>query len=285
VQEDGVDRSAQVEGHLTSMHSAKCAGTFEYARPVTRNTHHKESNEMRRIQSLKPKAALLAVGLLGIACSSAPSKDTAPPQASLSPEISCAAKSKRTQAPRNSIAELVWCVAATDNLWDPDHLFGKTLDIKSFSTSAGITWGIQAAAGGSGHPDRVQHLPDGIEVILYQRMDPKGLTQPGHINVDFSIDPAKSCVTLRALAETFGSEYWLMAEPVVAPAPALPGAPQPFRRESQIYGIFFKSPRLFMGDPSGQVNFRFQHTNCVRSVTVHRSLSLSAYRRFQEQSK
>lgn len=221
--------------------------------------------------------AAVFASLLVTACSSAPSTDGALLRAGPTAETTCAASSKAAPLPRHPIAELAWCIAAKDNLWSPEHLFHDTLAIPKYTTSEGITWGIQAGAGSKNTP--IENLPEGVASILYQRVEPKinSHPAPGHINLVVDLVPSTNCLSLESLTAIFGSEYWLMEQPLVAPVPVLPGARLSHERARGIYGVIFKSPRLFMGNPSGRVNFRFEYTKCAKNFTVYRDLDLQSH--------
>lgn len=174
-----------------------------------------------------------------------------------------------------SIAHLAWCVAEKDNLRNPDDLFRKTLSIKNYSMADGITWGVQAGAGSANAP--IESLPSGISSILYQRVDPRPTSYPaaGHISLSIELRPSMTCVTLNDLTEAFGHVYWLNERPVVAPSAAV--ARESLTSASNIYGVIFRSPKLFSGHPSGRVSFDFEYTPCVRSFTIYRDMDLKNY--------
>ncbi|MFZ3121501.1 MAG: hypothetical protein WA159_24650 [Variovorax sp.] len=172
--------------------------------------------------------------------------------------------------------ELAWCIAETDDLYDPGHLFNGTLAIKHYSTSEGITWGVQAGSRGS---NDFQHLPKGVIGFLFQRKDPKELNEAGRRRFGFSIDPQKSCVTQDDIFATFGRDYWISPAPIKVPGVAPPGSASPRTGKAiAIYGLFYKSPRLFKGDSSGAVYFDFDYYECANYVRIQRDLDFITFR-------
>jgi hypothetical protein len=141
---------------------------------------------------------------------------------------------------------------------------------------------VQAAAG----TNESKHLPKGIGDFFFKRRNPKALDEPGSRYLSFDIDPQKSCIRMADIAATFGEDSWLSAVPISVPAPALVGVSPPLQKPKlNPYGIFYKSPRLFMRDASGSVNFDFRYGECVVQVAVQRSLDLVSYRQLQERKK
>lgn len=235
---------------------------------------------MKRLRRFKPALLVIATAVTGCGTPPAmrPSEANTPPVKAMS----CTEKSASARPPKNPIVELAWCIAETDDLYDPDHLFYETLGIKNYGASEGITWGVQAAAGTS----ESRHLPNGIGDFFFQRKSPKGLNEPGSRYLSFDINPQKSCLRMADIAATFGEDFWLSAIPISVPAPALAGASPTLQKPKlNPYGIFYKSPRLFMRDASGAVSFYFQYGECAVQVTLQRGLDLLTYRQLQERKK
>ena len=240
----------------------------------------RENHEMKRL--LKLKIALLTMAAIA-GCGSPPSlqeMESAPLQVNASPSavpLSCVERSAAARPPKHPIVELVWCIAETDELYDPDHLFHETLGIKNYSTSEGINWGLQAGANGKENAK----LPGGVR-FLFMRKTPKGPNEPGDRYLSISMDYRNACVRMKDIAPTFGEYSWSMAVPIIIPSPALLGASSPsLKSKVNPYGIFFKSPRLFMNDASGSVSFTFNYEECVSHVSIQRDLSFSANQKFQ----
>jgi len=239
------------------------------------NQLQRKADEMKRVRRLEPVLLVAAAAVAG--CGAPPVAQA--PKAPAAKAMSCTERSAAARPPKNPIVELAWCIAETDNLYDPDHLFHETLGIRDYGTSEGITWGVKAGAGANKNKD----LPKGIGDFFFTRKSPKGLNEPGNRYLSFDVDPRKSCVRMADIAATFGEDYWLSAVPISVPAPALAGAsPSLQELKPNPYGIFYKSPRLFMRDASGSVNFDFRYGECVVHIDLQRSLDLVTYRRLQE---
>jgi hypothetical protein len=172
---------------------------------------------------LKFKLALLTtVAIAG--CGSPPSLlqlEAVPLEAtatSTTNPMSCVERSAAARPPKHPIVELAWCIAETDELYDPDHLFHETLGIKNYSTSEGINWGLQAGANGKENAK----LPGGVR-FLFMRKTPKGPNEPGDRYLSISMDYRNACVRMKDIAPTFGEYSWSMAVPIIIPSPALLG--------------------------------------------------------------
>ncbi|MGF6528376.1 hypothetical protein [Variovorax sp. PvP013] len=211
--------------------------------------------------------------------------ETAPLTATASlvmPAKSCIERSAATLPPKHPIVELVWCIAETDELYDPGHLFSRTLGIKNYKTSEGITWGVQAAAGA----EENAHLPKGMLSFLFMRKNPEGLKELGDRYLSIVLEPKVSCVRMEDVAAIFGKDSWLSAVPISVPNRSSNGLPRSTAiATSNPYGIFYKSPRLFMRDPSGLVDFDFRYEECVKHISIQRKLDLISYRNFQQEEK
>ena len=235
---------------------------------------------MKRLRRFKPVLLVIAAGVAG--CGAPPVMQPSQAIAPTVKAMSCTERSASARPPKNPIVELAWCIAETDDLYDPDHLFHETLGIKNYGTSEGITWGVQAAAG----TNERRHLPQGIGDFFFQRKSPKGVSEPGSRYLSFDINPQKSCVRMTDIAATFGEDFWLSAIPISVPSPAVTGtSPSIQKPKLNPYGIFYRSPRLFMKDASGAASFYFRHDECVVQVTLQRGLDLVTHRQFQERKK
>jgi hypothetical protein len=241
----------------------------------------RENNEMKRL--LKLKIALLTMAAIA-GCGSPPSlqeMESAPLQVNASPSavpLSCVERSAAARPPKHPIVELVWCIAETDELYDPDHLFHETLGIKKYTTSEGVPWGIKTGAGANENTQ----LPAGIFSFIFERKTLKGIDEPGNRYLSISMGYPGVCVKTADVEATFGKDSWLTAVPIVVPSSASAGV-LPLSSKSKVnpYGIFFKSPRLFMRDASGSVSFIFKNEECLSHITIQRNLDLFTYRKMQ----
>jgi hypothetical protein len=231
---------------------------------------------------LKFKLALLTtVAIAG--CGSPPSllqSEAVPLEAtatSTTNPMSCVERSAAARPPKHPIVELAWCIAETDELFDPDHLFHDTLGIEKYTTSEGITWGLKTG----GDPNKNVKLPKGIRYFTFQRTSPKGNSEPGLRNLLIDLDYQKVCVKMPDVKATFGDDSWLSPIQVSAPAPANKNFPFASREISGPADIFYKSPRLFMRDISGSVSFDFRNNECVEHISIQRALDFNTYLKMQ----
>lgn len=191
---------------------------------------------------------------------------------------SCIERSAAALPPKHPIVELAWCIAETDELFDPDHLFRETLGISNYKTSEGITWGIKTG----GDPDQNANLPKGIRYFTFLRRTPKGNGEPGNRNFSIDLEPKDSCVRMSDVVATFGVDSWLTAIPIAIPSPAVTGgAASSLKKELNPYGIFYKSPRFFRRDISGSVSFFFRNQECVDYISLQRDLNFNSYLKLQ----
>jgi hypothetical protein len=236
---------------------------------------------MKRLRDVE-LILLAAIAIAG--CSAIPGTQTAEvvPSASAAPLVmpakSCVERSADAVPPKNPIVELAWCIAETDELYDSDHLFKETLGIKKYGISEGIVWGVQAGAYGKENPK----LPKGVS-FLFMRKDPKGPNDPGNRYLSIDIDHQKFCVRRADIAATFGEDSWLSAVPVFVFGSVTASKTLSISKEKKNpYGIFFKSPRLFMRDASGSVDFFFQYGECITHLAIQRNLEFIDYRNYQK---
>lgn len=183
---------------------------------------------------------------------------------------SCAVQSAEVQAPKHPIVELAACIARTDDLTDPDRLFHETLEIKNdrnYGASKNVPWGISVGA------KTGKHLPSGIELFFYQRVDVDKFTIGGKRHFTIDVRPAQSCVTLSDVIATFGDGYRVSPRPVVAPAPDMPSviSPPP-SKTGKFPGVYYVAPRLFKGPNNGRVHFEFDYYECANRINVQRDL-------------
>jgi hypothetical protein len=95
----------------------------------------------------------------------------------------------------------------------------------------------------------------------------------------FGIDPDISCVKLEDVRATFGGEFLRSPARIVAPAMASPGAAATRSSAAHnLYGIFYISPRFFVGDGNGRIDFDFDHRGCANHVSVQRDLDPATHR-------
>jgi hypothetical protein len=245
----------------------------------------RENHEMKRL--LKLKIALLTMAAIA-GCGSPPSlqeMESAPLQVNGSPSavaLSCVERSAAARPPKHPIVELAWCIAETDELFDPDHLFHDTLGIEKYTTSEGITWGLKTG----GDPNQNVKLPKGIRYFSFLRKIPKANSELGKRDFSIQLESKNSCVRMSDVMATFGADSWLTAVPIAIPSPATAvGSPSFVKRESNPYGIFYKSPRLFMRDASGSVSFFFRNEECVEYISLQRDLNSNESLKFQGGSK
>lgn len=249
------------------------------------NQNQRENHEMIKI--LKFKIALLTIAAIE-GCGSPPSlqqTETVPSDATATPgavPLSCVERSAATRPPKHPIVELAWCIAETDELYDPDHLFHENLGIAKYGVSEGVTWGIQVGANAKEN----SRLPEGIRAFIFMRKNPKGIDQPGDRYLSFELNPKDFCVRITDVEATFGTDSWLSAVPLAIPAPKSDNISlAPLKNKKNPYGVFYKSPRLFMRDVSGQVSFYFAYEECVRNIAIQSSLDAFSYRKLQEGGK
>ncbi|MFZ3121503.1 MAG: hypothetical protein WA159_24660 [Variovorax sp.] len=182
--------------------------------------------------------------------------------------------------------ELVWCIAETDDLYDPDHLFHETLGIKNYRRLESVGSAIQALAGGRFHADEIRHLPTGLSGFFYTRSIPTTPETPGRRYLSLSVDPEKSCIRMEDIFATFGRDYRLSPVPIRVPSPTLPGtSPSHEPQKLNPYGVSYQSARLFGGHPSGYVSFRFDYGECVLDINLQRNLDLTTYQQQQGKQK
>ena len=182
---------------------------------------------------------------------------------------SCTERSAAAGPPKNAIVELAWCIAETDNLYDPDHLFHKTLGIKDYGI-AEVPFGVRAFAGGN--HENFDRLPVGILGFQYMRNNPEVPQTNGDRYLSFGIDLKKSCVKLEDVFATFGRDFEVSPVPIKVPSPAVPGtsvgtAP----KISSIFGVFYKSPGVFIDDSSAFVQFTFDYFECANHISIQRN--------------
>ena len=192
---------------------------------------------------------------------------------------SCAAHSAETRAPKHPIVELAWCIAARDDLYDPDHLFHETLGIRNYYTSPEpVPWGIQVRADG----EEIRHLPAGIRGFSFQRQNPEKPHEPGLGYLSFNVDPQNSCVRMEDIFATFGEDYRLSQVPISIPASPAPTAP-PTSQQPRVnpYGISYRQAHFFRARQSGSVNFDFSYKECLQHIDVQRNLDFIAHGRQQ----
>jgi hypothetical protein len=209
-------------------------------------------------------ALVMAVSVAG--CGVLPGVSSSNP----STATSCAVQSAEARPLKHPIVELAACIARTDDLSDPDRLFHETLGIKNdhnYGASKNVPWGISVAEG------TAEHLPEGIRWFFFQRVDVEKLTIGGKRHFTIDVAPSKSCVTLADVVATFGDGYAVSPHPVIAPAPALPGATPAFpAKTGKFPGVYYLAPRLFKGPSNGRVHFEFDYYECANRINVQRDL-------------
>jgi hypothetical protein len=243
-----------------------------------------EKYEMKIFKKFEVLIAALAVA----GCSgplSVQKMGTAPLAATVPPAVSansCIERSAAALPPKNPVVELVWCIAETDELYDPNHLFRQTLGVAKYSVREVVAGGVRASSDGENNI----YLPRGMSSLNFIRRDPKGPHEPGNRNFYIETNHNDVCITMEEVKATFGENWWLSPIPIAVPIGAVGGAPSPSLKEKlNPYGIFFKSPKLFMGDVSGSVDFEFEYQKCVRHISVQRRLDLIEYRTFKREEK
>lgn len=186
---------------------------------------------------------------------------------------SCAVQSAKARPPKHPIVELAACIARTDDLSEPDRLFHETLGIKNYGEVGRTSWGIQAGVGRRSQSGEMQHLTNGVDGFLLQRVDVEKFTIGGKRHLSIDMDRAVACVTLRDVISTFGDDYAVSPHPVIAPSPASPAviSTRPSRID-KVPGVYYSTQRLFKGSGNGRVHFDFGYDECARRISVQRDL-------------
>lgn len=222
-------------------------------------------------QSHPVKATLLAAvtALCVAGCGVVPEGSNSSPSAA----GSCAVQSAEARPPKHPIVELAACIARTDDLLDPDRLFHETLGIKNYGELDRTSWGIQAGVGRRSQSGEMQHLTNGVNGFLLQRVDVEKFTIGGKRHLSIDMDRAVACVTLRDVISTLGNDYAISPHPVIAPAQALPAViSTQSSRIDKVPGVYYSTQRLFKGPSTGRIHFDFGYDECARRISVQRDL-------------
>ena len=182
------------------------------------------------------------------------------------------------QSSRNPLVEFIWRIAATDSLFDPEQLFSKTLGVGNPPKAQILPWGLQAGLRNQ------SHWPIGTTGTHYMLVIPVNSEKTGHRYLSFQLDSKQNCIQLDDVFTTFGKEYWHMPPQIVAPYSAQELSSAALKRDHNIYGLKFKSPRLFQGNDLSSVQFRFEYSKCANEVTLYHPLDLVIYNRFKREA-
>jgi hypothetical protein len=242
--------------------------------------------EMKRLRDVG-SILLAAIAIAGCSVISGTQTAEVVPSASAvplaMPAKSCIERSASTLPPKHPIVELAWCIAETDDLYDPDKLFRKTLKIdnyKIFKQDIGIR------AFNLENSQQFKCLVDGVAGFEYTRTLPEEVDRPGNRYLSFNVDSKKACVKMSDVEATFGKDYWFSAVPIaVSNSAAKSMAMSALNKNSNPYGVSYKSPRLFMGDVNGAVNFDYEYKECIRSINIQRRLDSISYLKIQQEGE
>ena len=225
---------------------------------------------MKQSRRFTPAILIVAAAIAG--CSAPPIAQAPKASTPAATPVSCTERSAAARPPKNPIVELAWCIAETDNLYDPDHLFHETLGLKDYGT-AEVPWGTRAFAGDK--REQFDHLPVGILGFEYTRKSPEAHQAYGDRYFSFELDPKKACVRMEDIFATFGQDFRLSQVPISVPSPASNPVPNSTEQiERNPYGISYRTPALFRSDSRGSVNFDFRHETCLLHVDLQRSVGL-----------
>ncbi|WP_431127418.1 hypothetical protein [Variovorax paradoxus] len=232
---------------------------------------------MKQLRSLKPMLLVVAAAVAG--CSFplvAQAPDASAPAAKA---MSCAERSADARPPTHPIVELVRCVAATDDLYDHEHLIDETLRIQSgrrYRESKNI-WGISVVIDGGRHQtNEIRHLPEGIIELSYSRIDldlglgagEKGRKFRKKRYLAFDTSSEKICIRPEDIFSVFGRQSSFAPTPIMLFALAIvpgttPSAPS-------IPRISYTASNFFAGDGSGSIDFEFSDKGCVSLIAIWR---------------
>lgn len=218
---------------------------------------------------MNPSKRQIAIGLLLVAAAinagCAASKEAPPLNASQAnpAQASSVERVAATQPPRHPLLELIKCIVETDDMSDPDRLYGQVLDIKNYS-KVQQTWGYQIFA--RNDQANLDRLPFGITSINYTKNTQKEASSFDRRHLFVGLDRNLTCIDSNQITETFGHEYRVFHE-VIAPTPSQ-SLSSDSSSKSNPYGISYTSKNQPKGDLITTISFTLNRQKCLKDIEI-----------------
>ena len=231
--------------------------------PITRR-----EDEMRSLKKWIAICPLLAAAAINAGCAAseeAPALDGSPSDVA---QASCVERAAATQPPRHPLLELTKCIVETDDMSDPDRLYGQTLRITGYS-KVPQKWGLQVFS--SAGKSSFDSLPIGLYFVDYTINNRDEKHYPGRRYLHLSMKNDQTCIKLENATPTFGErfEYVLdLAIPAPASSESATTASDRWKQQTDIYGIKFTNQSK--GD-STLVSIIFSYQTCAIDINIFRN--------------
>lgn len=169
---------------------------------------------------------------------------------------------------RNPLLEFIRHIAETDNLYDPERLFSKTMGVvnppKPEVSPRALLSGLK----------NQPHWPVGIRSVHYMLVFPTPEKTPTRRSLDFSLDTELNCIRLADIVSNFG----------YAPT-RLPPSIFTHPVQGDPHTMELKSPELFEGNASSSIQFGFHFNDCAASIFLSNPLDFNTYTKLQKVAK
>lgn len=169
---------------------------------------------------------------------------------------------------RNPLLEFIRHIAATDNLYDPERLFSKTMGVTNPPKPI-----VDPGALRSGLKNQ-PHWPAGIRSVDYMLVFPTPEKTPARRSLNFSLDTELNCIRLGDIVATFGNNVTKMP-PLIFTHP-MPGDP---------HAMQVKSPDLFQGNSLGAIEIDFYFGDCANSIYLRHPINFDTHVNLQKAPK
>ena len=169
---------------------------------------------------------------------------------------------------RNPLLEFIRHIAETDNLYDSESLFSKTMGVinppKPTVDPGALRNGLINQPG----------WPPGIRSINYMLVIPTSENTITRRSLGFSLDTGSNCIKITDIAASFANSYIRMPPPIFTHP--VDGDP---------HTIQVKSPNLFQESKESNIQFRFYDGDCVTSVLLWHPLNFETHLKLQKALK